>query len=267
MALLEVDSLNVAIAAPEGEKHILRNLAFTLERGRTLGIVGESGGGKTMTGLALMGLLPPNARARGRILFDGADLLRLEEPEWCRLRGNRIAMIFQEPATALNPLQPIGHQIAEGMILHRGLRRDEARREVEFLLDRVGIAGAQRRIGAYPHELSGGQRQRVLIAMALACNPALLIADEPTSALDVTVQARILDLLRDLVAERGMALILISHDLGVVGEICEQVAILYGGEIVESGPTEAIFRQRTHPHTQALFKALPRVRDRNRAAS
>ena len=265
MPLLRVESLNVAIAAPSGNAHILRDVGFTLERGSTLGIVGESGCGKTMTALALMGLLPDAAATTGRIEFDGNDLLGLDEAAWCRLRGNRIAMIFQEPASALNPLQPIGRQVAEGLALHRGMTRHSSLAEAERLLDRVGIPQRHKRLDSFPHELSGGQRQRVLIAMALACNPALLIADEPTSALDVTVQAQILDLLADLVAELGMALILISHDLGVIGEACERVLVMYAGEIVESASAAAFFQSRAHPYSQALFGALPRARGGERA--
>jgi peptide/nickel transport system ATP-binding protein len=253
-ALVEVEHLSVALP---GGLEVLRDVSFTLERGRMLGIVGESGSGKTMTALALMGLLPDAARPSGRIRFDGRDLLASAEDELCRIRGDRIAMIFQEPMTALNPLQTVGDQVAEPLILHRSLSRRAAREEALRLLERVRIPEARRRLDAYPHQLSGGQRQRVMIAMALACGPDLLIADEPTTALDVTVQARILDLVVEIVEETGMALILVSHDLGVVAETVDDVVVMYGGTVVERAPVGDLFARRAHPYTQGLFAARP----------
>ncbi len=259
MSLLEVRDLHVELATARGPARAVRGLDFTLERGETLGIVGESGCGKSLTALALLGLLPEGARASGSIVYDGRDLLRLPEAELCRLRGNRIAMIFQEPMTSLNPLQRIGEQVAEPMLLHQKLGRAEAFERVVALLDRVGLPEPRRRAEAYPHQLSGGQRQRVMIAMALACNPDILVADEPTTALDVTIQGQILDLIDDLVDERGMALILISHDLGVIAESVRRVLVMYAGQAVEHGPVLDVFAAMAHPYAQGLFGAMPRL--------
>jgi peptide/nickel transport system ATP-binding protein len=253
-ALLQIDDLSVAISATP----LLLHLTLRLERGEILGLVGESGSGKSLTALAIMGLLPACAVARGRILFDGADLLALDEPALCGIRGRRIAMVFQEPATALNPVRSIGAQVAEGMRLHLRLGRAERDARARALLERVGLPACRFPPSLYPHQLSGGQRQRVVIAIALACAPDLLIADEPTTALDLTVQAQILDLLGDLVAERGMALLLITHDLGVVADIAGRVAVMYSGRVVESGPTGAVFAAMAHPYTHGLFAAAVR---------
>ncbi len=257
MSLLAVDNLSVIYASDIGSAALVKDVSFTLERGATLGIVGESGSGKTMTALALMSLLPAGAHATGRIRFDGEDLAGASEARLCELRGNRFAMVFQEPMTALNPVHRVGDQVAEGLVLHRGVSHAAARAEAVRLLARVGIANAGARAAAYPHELSGGQRQRVVIAMALACGPELIIADEPTSALDVTVQAQIVRLLRAAVDELDIALILISHDLGLVGQLADRVMVMYAGSMVEEGPTAEIFRRRAHPYTQGLFAALP----------
>ncbi|MFC3227139.1 ABC transporter ATP-binding protein [Marinibaculum pumilum] len=257
--LLEVADLTVTLRTPRGPAAAVRGLDFTLRRGEKLGIVGESGCGKSMTALALMGLLPDGARIDGRIALEGLDLARAPEAALCRIRGNRIGMIFQEPMTSLNPLHRIGRQVAEPLRLHRGMDARAARARAVELLDRVGIPDARRRADAYPHELSGGQRQRVMIALALACDPAVLIADEPTTALDVTIQGQILDLIEDLVAERGMALVLISHDLGVIGEVVDKVMVMYGGMAVERGPVDAVFDRLTHPYAQGLFAALPQL--------
>jgi len=258
VALLSVAGLGVTLATGRGPARVVREVSFDLARGGTLGIVGESGSGKSMTALAIMGLLPEGGRAGGSIRLDGEELVGAAEARLCDLRGNRMAMVFQEPMTSLNPVHRVGDQIAESLILHRGLGRAAARGEALTLLERVGIPEPRARLNAYPHELSGGQRQRVMIAVALACKPDLLIADEPTSALDVTVQAQILALLADLVADLGMAPILISHDLGVVGQLCERVMVMYAGETVEHGPTAELFRRRAHPYTQGLFAAIPR---------
>ncbi|WP_315127596.1 ABC transporter ATP-binding protein [Comamonas antarctica] len=259
MALLEVSQLQLTLATPRGPVVAVRDLELTLERGATLGIIGESGSGKSLTAMALMGLLPDNAQLSGSIRFDGQELIGLGDKALGALRGNRMAMIFQEPMTALNPLHSIVRQVAEPLRRHRGLDARAARRQAVALLDRVGIADAARRADAYPHEFSGGQRQRVTIAMALACEPDLLIADEPTTALDVTIQQQILDLISDLVDERRMALILISHDLAVVSQNVDQMLVMYGGSVVESGPTEAIFGHLGHPYTRALLAARPQI--------
>ena len=235
----------------------MRGISFSLERGETLGIVGESGCGKSITVMSLMGLLPSNAKVTGSIRFDGQELVGLPDKALCQVRGNRIGMIFQEPMTALNPVHTIARQVGEPLRLHRGLSAADARKEVLALLERVGIPDAAAKLDAYPHQFSGGQRQRIGIAMALACGPDLLIADEPTTALDVTIQKQILDLIRGLVEERGMAMILISHDLGVIANNVSRMLVMYGGSVVESGPTGAVFAERAHPYTQGLFAARP----------
>jgi peptide/nickel transport system ATP-binding protein len=262
VALLDVENLHVRLQTHRGPAYAVRDVSFSLERGETLGLVGESGCGKTMAVMALMGLLPENAEITGSIRFDGQELTTRTDAQMCEIRGNRIGMIFQEPMTALNPVHSIGRQVAEPLRLHRGLSADAARKEAIALLDRVGIPEAARRIDAYPHQFSGGQRQRVTIAMALACGPDLLIADEPTTALDVTIQQQILELISDLVAERGMALMLISHDLGVIAQNVARMLVMYGGSVVESGPTDAVFAHRMHPYTLGLFAARPGLQSR-----
>jgi peptide/nickel transport system ATP-binding protein len=257
--LLEVADLSIDLPTQDGVRRIVRQASFALERGQTLGIVGESGSGKTMTALALLGLLPAGATVSGSIGFEGRDLTKLSEAQMQDLRGDGIAMIFQEPMTALNPLHSIGSQIAEPLILHRGLSRAAAHAEAVKLLQRVGMPDPERRARAYPHELSGGQRQRAMIAMALSCGPRLIIADEPTTALDVTVQAQILDLLADLGAQSDMALILVSHDLAVIAQNCERVLVMYGGMAMESGQTEDVLTRPAHPYTRALLDARPRI--------
>jgi peptide/nickel transport system ATP-binding protein len=259
MPLLEVRNLDVTLQTQRGPARAVRDVSFTLERGQTLGLVGESGCGKSITAMSLMGLLPENAKVGGSIKLEGREIVGLPERQLCELRGDRIGMIFQEPMTALNPVHSVGRQVAEPLRLHRGLSGAAARKEAIALLDRVGIPDAARRIDAYPHQFSGGQRQRVTIAMALACGPDLLIADEPTTALDVTIQRQILELIRGLVAERGMALILISHDLGVVAQNVERMMVMYGGEVVEDGPTAEVFANPSHPYTLGLFGARPRL--------
>ena len=259
MALLEVTDLRVRLATSRGAADAVRGVSFVLDRGDTLGLIGESGCGKSLTALALLGLLPESAVVSGSIRFNGEELVGRGDAALCRLRGNRIGIVFQEPMTALNPLHTIGRQVAEPLRLHQGLGTDAARRETVALLTRVGLPDAARRADAYPHQLSGGQRQRVTIAMALACGPDLLIADEPTTALDVTIQGQILDLIADLVAERGMALLLISHDLGVIAENVQRMLVMYGGSVVESGPTAAVFGRMAHPYTQGLFAARPKL--------
>jgi peptide/nickel transport system ATP-binding protein len=265
MALLEVERLTVEIDTPLGPARILHGVDFALDQGESLGLVGESGCGKSMTALAIMGLLPEAARARGRILFEGRDLLSADEATLCRLRGGRIAMVFQEPMTALNPVKSIGRQVAEGLRLHLGLTRRDAEDRAARLLDRVGLPPARFPLGLFPHQLSGGQRQRVVIAIALACGPALLIADEPTTALDVTIQAQILDLVAQVAEDEGMALLMITHDLGIVAEITDRVLVMYAGGIVEGGPTAELFGHMAHPYTRGLFAALPRSETRDEA--
>jgi peptide/nickel transport system ATP-binding protein len=230
-----------------------------MQRGDTVGLIGESGCGKSITALALMGLLPEGARVSGSIRFDGQELTTLDEAAMCRLRGGRMGMIFQEPMTALNPLHTIGRQIAEPLRLHKGLSDAAARAEALRLLERVQLPDARKRLDAYPHQMSGGQRQRVVIAIALACGPDLLIADEPTTALDVTIQREVLDLIAELVAEDGMGLLLISHDLGVMAETVQRMLVMYGGTVVESGPTREVFAALAHPYTRGLFAARPRL--------
>jgi peptide/nickel transport system ATP-binding protein len=257
MALLNVQDLRIELPTQRGPALAVRDVGFSLARGDTLGLVGESGCGKSLSAMALMGLLPQGARVSGSIRLDDQELLGLDEQGWSALRGNRIGMIFQEPMTALNPVHTVVRQVAEPLRLHRQLSGAQAREAAIALLDRVGIPDAARRADAYPHQFSGGQRQRITIAMALACGPDLLIADEPTTALDVTVQKQILDLLRELVDERGMALLLISHDLGVIARSVARMMVMYGGSVVESGPTAEVFAQRRHPYTQGLFGARP----------
>ena len=257
MPLLEVNDLHIGLQTQRGPAEAVRGISFSLERGETLGIVGESGCGKSITVMSLMGLLPSTAKVSGSIRLDGQELVGLPEKAMCGIRGNRIGMIFQEPMTALNPVHTIARQVGEPLRLHRGLSKAEARKEALGLLERVGIPDAASRLDAYPHQFSGGQRQRIGIAMALACGPDLLIADEPTTALDVTIQKQVLDLIQNLVAEMGMALILISHDLGVIANSVQRMLVMYGGSMVESGPTKAVFAERAHPYTRGLFAARP----------
>ena len=258
-ALLEVTDLRVTLRTARGPADALRGVSFTLQRGDTVGLIGESGCGKSITALALMGLLPEGARIAGSVRFAGQELTTLDEHAMCALRGARIGMIFQEPMTALNPLHTIGRQIAEPLRLHKGLGAAAARAEALRLLERVQLPQAAKRLDAWPHQMSGGQRQRVVIAIALACGPDLLIADEPTTALDVTIQREVLELIAELVAEDGMGLLLISHDLGVMAETVQRMLVMYGGTVVESGPTDAVFRHLAHPYTRGLFAARPRL--------
>jgi peptide/nickel transport system ATP-binding protein len=257
--LLSVSGLRVTLQTSRGPAVALRGIDLQLARGETLGLIGESGCGKSMLALALMGLLPEGAEVEGSIRLDGRELVGLSDAELCTLRGNRIGMVFQEPMTALNPLHTVGRQIAEPLRLHRGLSNGSARAEALRLLDRVRMPNAAQRLDAHPHQLSGGQRQRVTIAMALACGPDLLIADEPTTALDVTIQAEILALIAELVRESGMALLLISHDLGVMARTVARLLVMYGGSVVESGPTGEVFHHLAHPYTRGLFGARPRI--------
>jgi peptide/nickel transport system ATP-binding protein len=259
--LLEVDNLSIAMTrAGGGATRIVNDVAFTLGRGETLGIVGESGSGKSLLSLAIMGLLPGAARVTGRIALDGRELTKLSDDEMGEVRGRRIGMIFQEPMTALNPAMRVGDQIAEGLIRHRVLGRAAARERAVELLDRVRIPNPRGRADAYPHEMSGGQRQRVGIAIALALEPDLIIADEPTTALDVTVQAEILDILADLVADSRMSLILISHDLGVIARAADRTVVMYAGTRMEEGATSDVLHRPLNPYTNGLLSAMPRRR-------
>ena len=259
--VLEVEGLNVQFATSGPEAHVVRDVDFKVVAGETLALVGESGSGKSVTALALMRLLPkaPSCRSGGRVLLEGRDLLAISEPEMRAVRGNDIAMIFQEPMTSLNPVHRVGDQIAEAVIFHRDCgRRDGLERATE-LLDLVGIPDARQRRDAFPHQLSGGMRQRVMIAMALACDPAVLIADEPTTALDVTIQAQVLELLQALQERTGMAMIFITHNLGVVAEIAHRVMVMYAGRIVERADASALFARPLMPYTQGLLRSVPRL--------
>jgi peptide/nickel transport system ATP-binding protein len=257
--LLEVADLSIDLPTPRGPRRVVRDVSFSLEAGETLGIVGESGSGKTMTALALMGLLPEGAVISGALRFEGRDLARLDEATMQKLRGDRIAMIFQEPMTALNPLHRIGAQIAEPLRLHRGMSKAAAWAEAVRLLDRVELRDPAGMARAYPFALSGGERQRAMIAMALSCGPKLIIADEPTTALDVTAQAKILDLLAGLSADSDMAILLVSHDLAVIARHCRRVLVMYGGASMEEGPVGEVLGVARHPYTRALLEARPRL--------
>ena len=258
-SLLAVSNLRVRLNTSRGPADALRGIDFRIARGATLGLIGESGCGKSMTALALMGLLPDGAEVSGSVRLNGRELVGLDDAAMCALRGDRIGMVFQEPMTALNPLHTIGDQVAEPLRLHRGMGRSAARAQALRLLDRVKLPDAAQRLDAYPHQLSGGQRQRVTIAMALACGPDLLIADEPTTALDVRVQGEILALIDELVRDTGMALLMISHDLGVMARMVSKLLVMYGGTVVESGPTAEVFARLAHPYTRGLFAARPQL--------
>ena len=259
--LLEVTDLHVRFAGDNRRDTLaVDGIGFSLQRGRTLGIVGESGSGKSVTSLAIMGLLPKDtARVGGSVRFEGEELLRAPEGKLRDLRGDRMAMIFQEPMTSLNPSYTIGDQIGEAVIRHRGASKREARARAIEMLRRVRIPSPEQRVDDYPHKLSGGMRQRAMIAMALACDPRLLIADEPTTALDVTIQAQILELLADMKARFGMSIMLITHAMGVVAETAQRVVVMYAGKVAEEAPVEALFENPRHPYTQGLIRSIPRV--------
>ena len=257
--LLEVKNLKTHFFTEQGKVAAVDGVSFNINEGEILAIVGESGSGKSITCLSILGLIPtpPGKIVGGEIRFNGRNLVNLKEDEIRAIRGNEIAMIFQEPMTALNPVFTIGEQIAEVLRLHKGLKRDQIRKETIKLLEMVGIPEPESRIKCYPHEFSGGMRQRIMIAMALACRPKLIIADEPTTALDVTIQAQILELLRNLRDEMGMAIILITHDFGVVAEFAEKIAVMYAGKIIEEGKTEEILTNPLHCYTKGLLKSIP----------
>ena len=260
MALLEVDNLQTHFRTPDGVNRAVDGISFAVEAGETVAIVGESGCGKSVTANSILRLVPqPPGKIGGAIRFQGRDLLKLSERAMREVRGNDISMIFQEPMTSLNPVLTIGRQIAEPLLLHQGLSRESVEQRVVEMLGLVGIAEPRRRAREYPHQLSGGMRQRVMIAIALACRPKLLIADEPTTALDVTIQAQILNLMTDLKRRVGAAIILITHDLGVVAETAERVMVMYAGRKVEEAPVAELFRSPRHPYTRGLLSAVPKL--------
>lgn len=257
--VLEVNDLNIHFRIDEKYYGAVHNVSFHIQEGETLGLVGESGCGKSVTSLAIMRLLLESSKVTGTVQFQGKNLLGLPEPVMQKVRGNDIGMIFQEPMTSLNPVHKIGTQIGESLFLHKGLSAKQARARAIDLLKQVGIPRAEQIVDEYPHQLSGGMRQRVMIAIAMACNPVLLIADEPTTALDVTIQAQILDLMRQLTKDNHMSTLLITHDLGVVAEMCDRVAVMYAGRIVEQGAVRQIFHNPQHPYTIGLLNSLPKI--------
>jgi oligopeptide transport system ATP-binding protein len=263
MSLIHVRDLSVRFATGDGQVHAVNGINFSLDAGQTLGIVGESGSGKSQSVLAMMGLLAKNGSSTGQVLYENADLLTMSADKLNQIRGNRVAMIFQDPMTSLNPYLTVERQMTEVLQFHKGMDRQTARAKSVRMLDAVKIPDATQRINTYPHEFSGGMRQRVMIAMALLCEPQLLIADEPTTALDVTVQAQILTLLRELQRDFGTAIVLITHDLGVVAGLCDKVMVLYGGRVMEQGDAEDIFYHPSHPYTVGLLGAIARLDQSN----
>src|ERR1051325_4026444 len=260
MPLLDVENLQTHFRTPDGINRAVDGVSFAIAEGETLAIVGESGCGKSVTANSILRLIPePPGKIAGAVRFQGEDLLKLDEAAMRDIRGNEISMIFQEPMTSLNPVLTIGRQLRETLQFHEGLDRNAAEKRAIEMLALVGIAEPRRRVREYPHQLSGGMRQRGMIAMALVCTPKLLIADEPTTALDVTIQAQILDLLRDLQKEFQMSILMITHDLGVVAEICENVVVMYAGKVVEEAPVRGIFNNPQHPYTEGLLKSIPKL--------
>lgn len=258
--LLQINNLNTSFFTHAGEVKAVSGVSFNLDVGEALGIVGESGSGKSVTSLSIMRLLPPTGKVvHGSIIFEDSNLLELSEKDMQKIRGNEISMIFQDPMTSLNPVFTIGNQLMEPLIRHRGLSKKEAREKTIEMLNLVGIPSPEKRFNQYPHEFSGGMRQRVMIAMALTCEPKLLIADEPTTALDVTIQAQILELMKDLKEKIKTSIILITHDLGVVAEVCSRINVMYGGQLVETGTTHDIFYNPKHPYTWGLLKSIPDI--------
>lgn len=261
-SLLSVDDLKVRFKTEDGYVSTVNGVSFDVEKGETLAIVGESGSGKSVTSLALMGILPTNGEVyNGDLRFEDKDLRNLSKKEYRQLRGNEIAMIFQEPMTALNPVFTIGYQLRETLMLHYKLSKEQAQNKGIEMLETVGIPDAEKVMGRFPHQLSGGMRQRVMIAMALSCNPKLLIADEPTTALDVTIQAQILTLLRNLKEKSNTSIMIITHDLGVVAELADRVIVMYAGEVVEQAPINELFERPLHPYTQGLMASIPKIHD------
>ncbi len=264
--LLDVRNLETRFYTQDGVVHAVNGVSFHVDEGETLGIVGESGSGKSVTVLSIMRLIPspPGKITNGEVIFEGRDLLKIDEEEMREVRGNRIAMIFQDPMTSLNPVLTIEQQITEALELHLGMNHQQARRRAIELLKMVGIPAAEQRIDNYPHQFSGGMRQRVMIAMGLACNPRLLIADEPTTALDVTIQAQIVELVKRLRDEIGMAIIWITHDLSLLAGLADRIIVMYAGQVVESAPTADIYRNPRHPYTIGLLQSIPRLDEKRR---
>ncbi len=259
MNILDVKNLSVTFDTPDGDVHAVKDVSFTLAEGKSLAIVGESGSGKSQSAFAILGLLPKNGHAAGSVKYLGTEILNLPEAAMNKYRANEIAMIFQDPMTSLNPYMRISKQLMEVLVHHKGMSKREALKESVRMLDAVQIPEAASRVHMYPHEFSGGMRQRVMIAMSLLCGPKLLIADEPTTALDVTVQAEIMDLLIDLQEDFGMAIILITHDMGIVAGSCEDTLVMFGGEVMEYHPTLDLFDNPQHPYTKGLLEAVPRL--------
>ena len=259
MSLLEIDDLRVTFTTADGDVNAVNGVSFNIDKGETLAIVGESGSGKSQTAFAMMGLLAKNGRAAGAARFDGQDLLSMSQRQLNKIRSKDMAMIFQDPMTSLNPYLRVSDQMAEVLMLHQGMSKSKAVTESVRMLDAVRIPDARARVSMYPHEFSGGMRQRIMIAMSLLCQPRLLIADEPTTALDVTVQAQIMQLLGDIRQDFGTAIILITHDLGIVAGFCDRTLVMYGGQIMEEGPTDDVFATPSHPYTSGLLKAVPRL--------
>ncbi|MEU4254685.1 MULTISPECIES: ABC transporter ATP-binding protein [Streptomyces] len=264
--LLEVRDLHVEFRTREGTARAVNGVTYSVDAGETLAVLGESGSGKSVTAQAVMGILdtPPGRITAGQILFQGRDLLTLKEEERRKVRGARMAMIFQDALSALNPVLTVGDQLAEMYTVHRGMSKKDARARAVELMDRVRIPAARERVGQYPHQFSGGMRQRIMIAMAMALEPALIIADEPTTALDVTVQAQVMELLAELRRELGMGLILITHDLGVVADVADRIAVMYAGRIVETAPVHDLYKAPAHPYTQGLLDSIPRLDQKGR---
>ena len=263
--ILQVKDLTVSFNAFAGKVQAVRGVNFDLNKGETLCIVGESGSGKSVTQKAIRGILSKNAVIeRGEILYDGMDLTKLTEKQFCQIRGKRIAMVFQDPLSALNPIMKVGKQITETLRIHQNLSHEEARKSAIELMGAVGIPEPEKRFNQYPFQFSGGMRQRIVIVIALACNPEILICDEPTTALDVTIQAQVLDMMNDLKERLGTSMILITHDLGVVAEMCDEVAVIYAGEVVEIGTARDIFKHMSHPYTIGLFESLPDLKSESK---
>jgi oligopeptide transport system ATP-binding protein len=260
-AVIEVSDLRTTFATPEGEVKAVSGVSFAINRGETLGVVGESGSGKSQIFMSIMGLLARNGRAAGSVKFHGQEILNLEVEKLNQVRGAKMSMIFQDPMTSLNPYLSVRRQMTEVLVQHKGMSESVATKQAVALLERVQIPGAKRRVNMYPHEFSGGMRQRVMIAMSLLCGPELLIADEPTTALDVTVQAQILELLVELQRDVGMAIALITHDLGVIARAAERVVVMYAGNIVEKGAVRDLFKDPQHPYTQGLLESMPRLNE------
>ncbi|MFM1651108.1 ABC transporter ATP-binding protein [Brevibacillus sp. B_LB10_24] len=260
-AILEVQQLKTRFKTDHGKVAVVDGVDFVIHQGETLGVVGESGCGKSMTSLSIMRLLPPNGSPEGKVLFQGTNLLELTEKQMQKIRGNEIAMIFQEPMTSLNPLHTVGKQIEEAILHHQKISKEDAKQRAISMLKAVGMPRAEEIYGEYPHQLSGGMRQRVMIAMAMACNPKLIIADEPTTALDVTIQAQILELMQELKEKTGTSIMLITHDLGVVAEMCDRVIVMYAGQVVEEADVQSLFEDPKHPYTIGLMNSIPDLKD------